>query len=904
MELAPANGQSFWKRQNGEQGVSRRTFLAGGAAAAAILASLQFTPMSARAADGAAFAAARKVWRESLVGAGYDPTDPTFAARLSTIATTANKWKTQMLTGAARTTTLWSDLPITGRSLVLTNMAKRLRDMAIGWSSVGASSYQNESLRLAILDGLSWFTSTVYTPSTAPYDNWYEWNIAVPQALNDTAVLVFDQLTPAQLQTLVAAEAYQVPQLPTTGTQAAAANLALIADGFSGRGVLSDDIASVNAALTSLGSIFTYANPVGGTVAFVNGGNLGAIAAGTEAEVQFFSHDGFYRDGSFVQHGQFPYVGGYGASFLTSLIASILRTTPLGASLDSSIVNTWIHEAFEPWIWNGAMMDTVRGRNIAFAVTSDHPSGHAILACCLPLLAAASGAAKERLAGFVKQELLADTAHDATSAFSLAQLSMARALLADQTVALRGPLVKTQVFGAMDRVLHRKESFAAAVAMNSWRISNYETGNNENLAAWYTADGAMYLYNDDATQFDDGYWYTIDPYRMPGTTVDTVTRSRAPQPWKTEYHNPDFWAGGVSAGNWGAAGLRLTAQSPSTLTCRKSWFFFDDAVLCVGDGITVAAGRTAETIVENRRSTSVAAATITVDGAMLGSTLGAVDTVPTASWAHVAGAAGYVFPTPVRLSAKRESRSGTLKDIATARTSPVATNTFSTLVLDHTAAGTDAYSYVVLPNATTEATAAFAAQPTVRVVAQASSVHAARQRPTGRFAATFFEAGSASFVTAAQPSAVAVEELADELIVSISDPTQTSSTVTIDLDIESADVIAADAGVSVVRVGATTRVIADVSATPGASSTVRIRYVLTADNVAERIKTMNKDGLLEKKPYLELADRLKDLQKAIRKGTELGTPFLETLESLRAEISEVTYAQIEDLGSRLVARIG
>ncbi|UVJ39484.1 polysaccharide lyase 8 family protein [Arthrobacter sp. CJ23] len=882
---------------------SRRSLLIAGSAAAALLGALQFTPQKAAAADGS-FTLARQAWQAALVGSGYDPEDAAIAARLRALATTAVKWQTSMATGTSRTT-LWTDLPLGTKSANLTSTARRLRDMAIGWAAIGSPTYGNDQLRAAIIDGLGWFTSNAYTATTKAYDNWYEWMVSTPQALNDTAVLMFDQLTAAQIGSCVAAQARQVPQMPTTGTQAAAANLALIADGFSGRGVLSDDMPTVTAALESVASLLSYAEPIGGTVGLLNGGNVGAINGGPN-EVAFFSHDGFYPDGSFIQHGQFPYVGGYGASFLSSLVATIIRTAALGTALDTSIVYNWIHDAFEPFLWNGLVMDTVRGRNVAFSPAGDHDSGHGILAACLPLLRGATGATRERLAAMLKQELGSDTADDLTASFSLASLTAARALLADGATPARGPLVKTQVFGAMDRVIHRTETFAAALAMNSLRISNYETGNNENLAAWYTADGALYLYTDDLAQFDNGYWFTVDPYRIPGTTVDRVERTRATVPWRAEYHNPDYWAGGVAATTWGAAGLRLTAQPPSSLTCRKSWFFFGDEILCLGDGISTAPGRTAETILENRRATSAAAATITIDGKAVAAVDGSTDIVQGAGWAHLDGVAGYVFPTPAVLNAQRQTRSGKLSDISPNKTSAVMSNTFSTLWLDHTKSATDTYSYIVLPNATVDSTKQYAAQSPIRVLSQTGATHSARHEPSGRWAATFFAAGSVSFVTAAQACAVGIEEQDAEMIVTVSDPTQTSTSVVIDLDIESGDVLSADPGITTTRVNGKTRISADVADAVGASRTVRIRYALTPENVSDRLREMNKSGALAKEPYKRLEDQLKSFQKSLLKSQtaqENLAGLRTTLVELTSQIDPTEFRQIDDLVSRLTARV-
>ncbi|MGC7152883.1 polysaccharide lyase 8 family protein [Paenarthrobacter ureafaciens] len=879
---------------------SRRSLLIAGSAAAALLASIQAAPQKAYASESS-FPASRQAWVASIIGSGYDPADAPIAARLRTVASTAGRWQASMLTGTSRTS-LWPDVPLGTKSANLTTTARRLRDMAIGWAAVGSPAFHSDQLRAAIIDGLDWFTSHAYSSTTVAYDNWYEWKVSTPQALNDTAVLMFDELSTAQLQACVGAQVQQVPEMPTTGSQASAANLALIADGFCGRGVLSDDMPTVTAALTSVASLLRYAQPVGGTVGLLNGGNVGAIVGGSPEEVAFFSHDGFYPDGSFIQHGQFPYVGGYGASFLSSLVATILRSAPLGTAMDTSIVYEWIHNAFEPFLWNGLVMDTVRGRNSAFTPSGDHESGHGILAACLPLLAVTTGPTRQRLAGMLKQELISDTAHDPTGSFSLAALTSARTLLADGTITARGPLVKTQVFGAMDRVVHRNATFAAAVAMHSLRISSYETGVNENLAGWYTSDGALYLYTDDLIQFDEGYWFTVDPYRIPGTTVDRVDRARVTVPWKAEYHNPDYWAGGVTAGTWGAAGLRLHAEPPSSLTCRKSWFFFDKEIMCLGEGISGAVGRTIETVLENRRSTPVASAAITVNGQAISGSAGTAQSVADARWAHLEGVAGFVFTAPVAIDALRSTRSGKLADISPNRTSPQMNNTFSTLWIDHTKSSTDAYSYIILPKYPASATEDYAAEQPIRVVAQNEAVHAARHEPTGRWAATFFTPGSASIVSALQPCAVAIEEQSDQMIISVSDPTQTAGTITINLDVEPGSVLAADPGVTLTKVKGRVRITADVSAAGGSSRSITLRYTLTLDNVAERLQEMNKSGSLAKAPYQDLTDRLRNMQKSKHNGTEALAAFRDALTASKSLINPAIYAQIEDLASRLVAR--
>ncbi|MFF2840833.1 polysaccharide lyase beta-sandwich domain-containing protein [Paenarthrobacter sp. NPDC057981] len=221
--------------------------------------------------------------------------------------------------------------------------------------------------------------------------------------------------------------------------------------------------------------------------------------------------------------------------------------------------------------------------------------------------------------------------------------------------------------------------------------------------------------------------------------------------------------------------------------------------------------------------------------------------------------------------------------------------------MDHTASGSDAYSYIVLPGASAVATARIAEQSPLRVIARTGVVHAARHETTGRWAAAFFDAGTASFVTASQPCAVAVEELADQLVVTLSDPTQLSSSIVLELDIKPSSVLSADPGLDVSRQNGRTRITADVNGTQGASKSVRLRYVLTPELVSERLKDMNKAGLLGKEPYKQLDEILTRIITPARTST--GASFLTTLEGLKAVVDTTTYAELQDLGSRLLARL-
>ena len=104
--------------------------------------------------------------------------------------------------------------------------------------------------------------------------------------------------------------------------------------------------------------------------------------------------------------------------------------------------------------------------------------------------------------------------------------------------------------------------------MASSRVANYESTRGENLKGWFTGEGVTYLYNDDLTHYSDNYWSTIDPYRLPGTTVDTIARTNGSG---QSYRSPNNQVGGASIlGLYGVAAMNLNAYGVGTMSARET----------------------------------------------------------------------------------------------------------------------------------------------------------------------------------------------------------------------------------------------------------------------------------------------------------------------------------------------
>ena len=103
--------------------------------------------------------------RGMLIGTGYDTADSNVAARLSSIASTANSHWSSMNKSPTRTF-LWSDLASTTNSAHITDSYTRLRSMAYGYVTPGCALQGDAALLADIISGLDWMYANRYGATT------------------------------------------------------------------------------------------------------------------------------------------------------------------------------------------------------------------------------------------------------------------------------------------------------------------------------------------------------------------------------------------------------------------------------------------------------------------------------------------------------------------------------------------------------------------------------------------------------------------------------------------------------------------------------------------------------------------------------------------------------------------
>ncbi|MER5448847.1 polysaccharide lyase 8 family protein [Streptomyces sp. NPDC002764] len=749
--------------------------------AAALLAT---TAPPARATTPDPYEDLRLRWLDIALGTGYDPAAEPYASRLARTGELARAFRAAM---APTPTSLWPGCPYDPPAGI-TQSYSRLWTMTQACVQQGTGSTGDPGLLADVLRGLDHLSATVYNPSTTRYGNWWEWQIGSPRLLMDITAALYDHLSEARRQAACAAVDHFVPDAMLTdysGTSTGA-NRVDLCRSVALRGILGRADAKIALARDALSPVFPY------------------VTHG----------DGLYADGSFVQHTWVAYSGTYGQVMLDGLgrLFTLLAGSPWEVTdPDRQIVLDAVEHAYAPLVHDGLVMDSVNGRAISrgylksddlHVMRSDHFHGQNLIAAIALLAGGASAAESARWTSYVKGWIERDTVAPVLTApqFEVADLARLHAV-ADAPVPAAPEPVGHRLFPAMDRAVHRRPAFTANISMCSDRITYYECGNGENPRGWHTGAGMLswWAAGRPADQYTDWYWPTVDPYRLPGTTVSTLRLpDRAGGEWGAP--KPDVrWVGGTTDGEYAAVGQHLEGLG-STLRAHKSWFCLADAVICLGAGISCADGVPVETVVDNRN---------------LGEG-GTQKFVRGPDWAHLEGHGGWVVPQG-HLRTLREDRTGAWSDINTTSTDERATRRWQTLWLDH---GTDpreaSYLYVLMPGASRHTVAARTAQRHwLTLLANDADRQAVHVPSLGVTAANFWQPGTAGPLTSSAPASVLVRRQGRTATICVSEPPRTGEPLEIIWHHPVRGVIRADDAVQVLSTGRRTTL----RVTPGVSCT-------------------------------------------------------------------------------------
>lgn len=740
-----------------------------------------------------AFDALRLRWKNYLIGGrfAYDTQDADISKKLKNMDDTAAELLRTMQRGETRAY-LWSGYAYSASAKnpsAITGTFGNLKNMAIAYRTPYSAYYGDQSMREAILDGLSWahdnwYHQNVPLTNSSKMGNWWEWEIGTPLQFADLLALMYGELSPQRVQDYCAAIEHFCPDPRYRelewmggayhGAQEEGANRVWKCMHAILQGIVAKDEKRVLLGRDSVNDVFVYVDQV--------------LASG-DYDKNNPPTDGFYTDGTFIQHGKVPYNGGYGVDFLNNIsgIMYLLGGSQWDVPDESrKMLCDWVVDSFEPVIYKGAMMDMFRGRGIASATAFDRYIGHEAVRGVLKLADFAPEPYASRFRSMAKYWISSDMNirnyyQDASDTANFTMTLAIKRLMEDDNIKPRGPLTLHKQFPEGDRVVHRTENYGFGISMSSDRIYRYSCINDENISGWYTGAGMTTLLTDDFRQFQPPYWATQNKNRLPGTTSERrehQAKEGANQPGASDF------AGGASLQDqYGVAGMQWQ-EFGSTTAIKKSWFMFDNEIVALGADLHSSANVPIDTTLENRVITWQLPLKIDDTKQNL-PTLGTGQTflqgnAQNASWAWIGNGhyTGFYFPSKQNITWEREKRKGTFKSMNPNAWSGEYTQDYLSLYIQH---GTnpntngEAYAYAILPQVSNVNTVAdYAANPDFEVLENYSRIQAVHEKKLGIVAANFFSDSVETlegYFSCNKKASVITREQDGVLEVAVSDPT-------------------------------------------------------------------------------------------------------------------------------------
>ncbi len=350
-----------------------------------------------------AFAEVRTLWNTYLAGGLTDTSDQDIQAYITKIDNAAQTHYSTLIKEANRTQEpylLWEDLTMnTGYNGAKVYGAKdtsvparqefntvgsafeRLLDIAEAYSINGCVYYQDADVLSELLSAYDLLNERYYNENSTLYGNWYTWEIGIPQSFLKALLLLGDKVPQEELAKYLTAVSRYVPAdnkrgattgILTSPSTMTGANLLDKAASSAMIAALNPDSERMNQCAADVKTVLKYSN---NTNSAINSAD-----------------DGFWKDGSYIQHEGIAYNGGYGAVLYQQLgvFLHMFHGSPWDfaeAYADSPVFNS-IFEGVEPLLYQGHFMDMTAGRGIARQAVNDRNRASGILAALMPYVGA------------------------------------------------------------------------------------------------------------------------------------------------------------------------------------------------------------------------------------------------------------------------------------------------------------------------------------------------------------------------------------------------------------------------------------------------------------------------------------------------------------------------------------
>lgn len=600
---------------------------------------------------------------------------------------------------------------------------ERLSDFVYAYTNEKNKYYQNEDLYQKIVKGLEYWYDV-----DSESDNWWHNQISEPQKLGVLLIQmrIGKKQIPQELETKILKRIQETGGDPAKWTGANRTDIALH---WIYRSCLTQNEADLK---TAIDNVF---NPV-----------------------VYTTEEGLQHDNSYFQHGEQLYIGGYGDEILKGVtqVASYALGTQYQLDKEKvELLSKFMRETY---------YRAVRGQNMSFDVVGRSVSRPGLLN-------------KRTTATYAKRMIDIDPTHSDEYKAIIARLN--RKQPADYQVTAS----HTHYFRG-DYSLHVRPQYNFDVRLASTRTKKCEYGNKENLKTYFMSDGCTNI-----TQTGDEYFNIFPVWNwchIPGTTAPQLEKvPMDPKAWGVL--GTSTYAGGVSDSIYGATAYAYMDTNPEVNTgAKKSWYFFDNEVVCLGAGIQSTSTYPVHTTVNQCFLKSG----IMVDKGDKEETLAnGSHTLQAPQWV-LHDKIGYFFPQKEEVFLTAQTQSGRWYDINTSKSKKEEKMDVFTLGINHGVGPKDgSYAYIVVPGKTSaQEMKAYQKKNAIEILSNNPKIQAVRNTKLNVWMVTFFEAGTFTHkelsVTVDKPCILMIKDITSKSAnLHIADPGQTQSPIQVELKI-------------------------------------------------------------------------------------------------------------------------
>lgn len=775
-------------------------------------------------------AAIRSKWKENLVG-DFEKTPEllndaevqTYIQQLSNQATTLY----DSLDKSTQRTRLWSKKASDTNSADLTTQFKNIAILAKAYGTKETKYYHQQEILTQIISALDFMTTDELYSGKKYFGNWWDWQVGVPQEFLTSLFILYEDIPKEKISHYATIMSHYLPnayQQLYGKPQDTSVDLSFIPN-FVTTGANRTDL-----AFSVLGIHTLAENPVG---------IKSAVSSVNDVFKVVTKGDGFYPDGSFIQHNDIPYTGSYGNVLIKGVgkIFSLVKNTAW--ETDQTTVNEFVQnveKAFIPLLVNGEMMPMVNGRSISRAPAETKTGfGSATLYNLLIVSEFANPENQQKLKEATNYWMQKNIPYYYHNTRDFKDLLLTKELLADKTISFdKKPFIGSYLYGAMDRFVYSNEQLNLGISLYSNRTSSFEAGNKENKKGWHMSDGMLYLFNSDQ-QFGAAYWPTVDPYRLPGTTVDTIPLKDEISSFTT-VKSKENYVGGVTDTKNSVVSMNLNKDGtknngvllPMNVKGKKTWFVIDGKIIALGTAISGTTSATIETIVENRMLDSTSHYELTNQDQQL---VGNQQTqLKKGEWLLLSSDKpnqnlGYLMLEDQLVKTDLETREGTYQQLNDAfPSSKQYREAYQKIIINHgSTVNNGSYAYLLFPDATAAELKKVTTEDAFTILENTEAVQAIQNNQSNLIGATVWSDNGAKVdgYTVDKPASFLVQQNEKRLSINLSNPKQTSEKITLSLPTKIEEVISSSEAIQVAEDGHSITV--DTTGGLGKTFTIKLR---------------------------------------------------------------------------------